>query len=71
VSWLLNIDTAVQTASVCLAKDYKSVGLKINLSQNDHASWLQPAIAALLSEHNLSIDRIDAIAVSAGPGSYT
>jgi tRNA threonylcarbamoyladenosine biosynthesis protein TsaB len=71
VSWLLNIDTAVQTASVCLAKDDKSVGLKINLSQNDHASWLQPAIASLLSEHNLSIDEVDAIAVSAGPGSYT
>jgi tRNA threonylcarbamoyladenosine biosynthesis protein TsaB len=71
VSWILNIDTAIQTASVCLAKDDESVGLKKNLSHNDHASWLQPAIGALLLEHNLSIDRIDAVAVSAGPGSYT
>jgi tRNA threonylcarbamoyladenosine biosynthesis protein TsaB len=71
VSWILNIDTAVHTASVCLAKDNESAGVKINVSQNDHASWLQPAIVTLLSEHNLSIDGIDAVAVSAGPGSYT
>jgi tRNA threonylcarbamoyladenosine biosynthesis protein TsaB len=71
VSWLLNIDTAVQTASVCLAKDNQAVAIKMNFSQNDHASWLQPAIASLLSDHKVKIDQVDAIAVSAGPGSYT
>lgn len=71
MSWILNIDTAVQTASVCLAKDDKSVGFKKNLSQNDHASWLQPTIVTLLTEHDLSIDELDSVAVSAGPGSYT
>ena len=71
MSWILNIDTAVRTASVCLARDNKSIGLKVNVLQNEHASWLQPAIASLLSENNLSIDGIDAVAVSAGPGSYT
>ena len=71
MSWFLNIDTAVKTASVCLAKDEESIGIKINTSQNDHASWLQPSIALLLSENNVSIEELDAIAVSAGPGSYT
>lgn len=61
----------MQTASVCLAKDDKALGIKINPSQSDHASWLQPAIASLLSENNLTIGKIDAFAVSAGPGSYT
>jgi len=71
VSWILNIDTAVQTASVCLAKDGKKLAVKINRSQTDHASWLQPAVAALLQENDLAIKNIDAFAVTAGPGSYT
>lgn len=71
MSWLLNIDTAVKLASVCLAKDDKKAGIKINPSQSDHASWLQPAIAELLHENDLRLKDIDAIAISAGPGSYT
>ena len=71
MSWLLNIDTAVETASVCLAVDDKCVGVKVNPSQSDHASWLQPAIATLLLENNLSLKELDAFAISAGPGSYT
>jgi tRNA threonylcarbamoyladenosine biosynthesis protein TsaB len=71
VNWILNIDSAVQTASICLAKDGVKVGFKINPSQTDHASWLQPAIASLLAEHDVGIKNIDAFAVSAGPGSYT
>lgn len=71
MSWIINIDTAVQTASICLAKDDQSVAVSINPSQSDHASWLQPALARLLSENNLSLKEIDAFAVSAGPGSYT
>ena len=71
MSWLLNIDTAVETASVCLALDDKPIAVKVNPSQSDHASWLHPAIAALLLENNLSLKEIDAFAISAGPGSYT
>lgn len=68
---ILNIDCAVQTASICLAKDGIKVAFKINPSQTDHASWLQPAIASLLAEQHIEIKDIDAFAVSAGPGSYT
>lgn len=71
MGWILNIDTAVQTASVCLAKDDQPVCIKINPSQRDHASWLQSAIAVLLLENDTPIKNIDAVAVSAGPGSYT
>ena len=71
MSFILNIDTAVQTASVCLAEEGVSKGLKINASQKDHAAWLQPAIARLLQEQSLPIHHLKAIAVSAGPGSYT
>ena len=71
VSWILNIDTAVQTASICLAKNEKNIAVKINSSQNDHASWLQAAIVSLLLEHEVQMKDLAAIAVSAGPGSYT
>ena len=71
MSWLLHIDTAVQLGSVCLSKNDESLGVKINSSQNDHASWLQPAIHNLLLEHGVELKDLAAISVSAGPGSYT
>jgi tRNA threonylcarbamoyladenosine biosynthesis protein TsaB len=71
VSFILNIDTAVQSASVCLAKNENLLGIKINPSQKDHAAWLHIAIRELLSEHAIGMQQLDAIAISAGPGSYT
>jgi tRNA threonylcarbamoyladenosine biosynthesis protein TsaB len=71
VSTLLHIDTAIQLGSICISNDDKSLGVKINSSQNDHAAWLQPAIHSLLQEHDIELKNLDAIAVSAGPGSYT
>lgn len=71
MSIILNIDTAVETSSVCLAKNDKALGLKINPSQKDSASWLHVAIKDLMQEQNLTLDQLDAIAVSEGPGSYT
>jgi tRNA threonylcarbamoyladenosine biosynthesis protein TsaB len=71
VSYILNIDTAVVSASLCLAKDSEVVGLKINPSQKDHAAWLHVAIREMMEEAGLSLQELDAIAVSSGPGSYT
>jgi tRNA threonylcarbamoyladenosine biosynthesis protein TsaB len=71
VSLILNIDTAVQTASVCLSLDGECIGLKINPSQKDHAAWLHIAIEELLSDRKFTLSSLHAIAVSAGPGSYT
>jgi tRNA threonylcarbamoyladenosine biosynthesis protein TsaB len=71
VSYILNIDTAVVTASLCLAKDDAVMKLKINPSQKDHASWLHVAIKEMMEEAGISLQQLDAIAVSSGPGSYT
>jgi tRNA threonylcarbamoyladenosine biosynthesis protein TsaB len=67
----LNIDTAVVSASLCLAKDDQVLKLKVNPSQKDHASWLHVAIKEMMEEAGLSLNELDAIAVSSGPGSYT
>ncbi len=71
VSLLLNIDTAVQSASVCLADGDRVLATKINPSQKDSAAWLHVAIQDLLTENGVHPNQLKAIAVSAGPGSYT
>ena len=67
----MNIDTAVETASVCLARGRTIVGFEMNSQQKDHAAWLHPAIEAVLKGNQLSVQDLSAVAVSEGPGSYT
>ena len=71
MSLILNIDTASDIASVCLAKDRMVLQTAINENQKDHAAWLHPAIEQLLQQNNLKPRQLDAVAVSIGPGSYT
>jgi tRNA threonylcarbamoyladenosine biosynthesis protein TsaB len=71
VSFILNIDSAVEGASICLADNAQPIASKANPSQKDSASWLHIAIDQLLKEQNISPKQLEAIAVSSGPGSYT
>lgn len=71
MSLILNIDTALETASVCIAKDKDILLMSSNDEQKDHATWLHAAIAELLAKTGYSIKDLNAIAVSIGPGSYT
>ena len=68
---ILNIDTAVDVASLCLAKDGKDLSVATNESQKDHASWLHIAIKEIFEKNGLELGLVDAIAVTGGPGSYT
>lgn len=68
---ILNIDTAVESASICLADSGHSISTKANAVQKDQASWIHTAIGDLLKEEGCSFKDLNAIAVSAGPGSYT
>jgi tRNA threonylcarbamoyladenosine biosynthesis protein TsaB len=65
---ILNIDTAVDVASICLAKDGKVLSIAKNESQKDHASWLHIAIKEIFEKNNLELRSVDAIAVTGGPG---
>lgn len=71
MSFILNIDTAIVTASVCLAENATPVIELINPEQRDSAAWLHPAIEQVMQTSGVSLQQLDAIAVSAGPGSYT
>ena len=68
---ILNIDSAQEQASVCLAKGSKILLELSNDNQQDHASWLHVAIADIMNRTGYVMNDLDAIAVSNGPGSYT
>ena len=71
MSLILLIDTATEKAMVSLAKDAVILHRLYHESPKDHASFLQPAIKKLLAESGQSITNIEAVAITAGPGSYT
>lgn len=71
MSLILNIDTALETASVCLAKDEEILQLIVNENRNGRAAWLHNAVADMLQKNNCSTNDLTAVAVSIGPGSYT
>lgn len=68
---ILNIDTAIDTASVCLAKDTEVLSIIKNENQKDHAAWLHVAVKEIFEKNALELTMIDATAVMGGPGSYT
>lgn len=71
MSLILNIDTALETASVCLANNDKVLQLSVNETHKDHAAWLHTAISKLLQKSGHTVNELEAVAVSSGPGSYT
>ncbi len=68
---LLNIDTALETASACLSTEEEILLFTENKDQKDHASWLHTSIAAMLKQTGMKTTDLSAVAVSIGPGSYT
>lgn len=68
---LLNIDAAVASASVCLADGDTVLDTATNPSGKESAAWLHTAVQAILLKNDIPIHKIEAVAVSAGPGSYT
>ena len=68
---ILNIDTATEEASVCLSQDGNVIHTLLNDSQKDHAAWIQVAINTLLQKEGYTMQQIQAVAVTHGPGSYT
>ncbi|SHM31906.1 tRNA threonylcarbamoyladenosine biosynthesis protein TsaB [Chitinophaga jiangningensis] len=68
---IINIDTATVRGSVSLARDGKVMQTLDSEEQRDHAATMVLFIQQLLKEQGISPAAVDAIAVSAGPGSYT
>jgi len=52
---IFNIDTAVETASICLARESRPINFAENRNQSDHAAWLNPAMQKLATEAGIVI----------------
>jgi tRNA threonylcarbamoyladenosine biosynthesis protein TsaB len=68
---LLIIDTALEKAIVALSDQEVIVGERTHSEAFSHANFLQVAIAALLESQHATLQEVDAIVVTLGPGSYT
>jgi tRNA threonylcarbamoyladenosine biosynthesis protein TsaB len=68
---ILNIDTSTALASVALTNQGESLVMVHNLEQKDHAAWLHVAIDQVLQSQRRTLRDLQAVAVTAGPGSYT
>jgi len=71
LSLLLLIETSSALSSVALAQDDRLLALKKVTEPKSQASQLAPLIQMLLREQMATLAQCDAVAVSAGPGSYT
>ncbi len=68
---ILLIDTAQETGKVALAKEGRVILSEENKIAKEHASWLHPAIGRIMAGAKITIRDLSAVAVVAGPGSYT
>jgi len=68
---ILLIDTSQETGIVALAEEGRMLTAEENKIAKEHASWLHQAIGRILSEIKITVRDLEAIAVVAGPGSYT
>ncbi len=65
---ILSIETSTTVTSAALHHEGKLLAFEINHTPNTAASLLAVMIDKILKEHP---DKLDAVAVSSGPGSYT
>jgi tRNA threonylcarbamoyladenosine biosynthesis protein TsaB len=68
---ILNIDTATELASVCLSNTDEILAQKENAIQKEHASFVHVAVKEVMERAGKHLKDLDAVAVTAGPGSYT
>lgn len=68
---ILSIDSATQSGSVAVHRDGQLIGLQQYNIDKSHSSLLHVIIDQLIQNCGLSKSDLDAIAISAGPGSYT
>ena len=68
---ILLINTALEEASIALAVDGKLIAEIKNPSQKEHAAFLHPAIQSICKNCDIALNKLKAVSVINGPGSYT
>ena len=67
---ILALDTTTPTASAAVWNDGALLG-QYTIQTNTHSTTILPMIESLMANLNLTVPELDAMAVSAGPGSFT
>lgn len=68
---ILALDSTANTSTVALLENETLLGIYTANTKNTHSETLLPMIKHLLTTLNVSVEQIDAYAVSNGPGSFT
>ena len=71
MSILLNIESSGPVCSVCVSKGTEILSIKETEKVFEHTEKITLLIEACMKSAELSLDKLDAISVSSGPGSYT
>ena len=68
---ILSIDSSTPVAGIAVSDGKKLLGEVMINTQNTHSEKLMPMVAQLLHDLQMSIQQIDAVAITCGPGSFT
>ncbi len=68
---ILSIDTSSKNCSVAILEDEKTLMVTSSDSEREHSQTLMPTISEIMKSLNLTMDDIDLLACSRGPGSFT
>ena len=68
---ILAMDTSAKAASVCLASEDKIIGEFFINTSLTHSQTLVPMIEQLCKNAGVPLSEVEAVAVNAGPGSFT
>jgi tRNA threonylcarbamoyladenosine biosynthesis protein TsaB len=71
MQYILHIDTSTDTGTVAISADGTVLAHRINEETRNHAGTINIMINEVLADLNISLRDLSAIAVCAGPGSYT
>lgn len=70
-TYILQINTAFNEASIGIGLNGSLVDESINTTQQEHAGFLQPAIQERCKRTGIGLKTLAAVSVMNGPGSYT
>ena len=68
---VLALDASTYSGSVALIRDGAIADEAVVAMRGEHEERLMPAVTELLSKDSIAVDRLDAVACGAGPGSFT
>ncbi|MBN1116844.1 MAG: tRNA (adenosine(37)-N6)-threonylcarbamoyltransferase complex dimerization subunit type 1 TsaB [Bacteroidales bacterium] len=71
MAFILCIETSTNICSVALCNNGKVLTTLEEHQTNSHASLLTVMIQQMMTEKGITMDKLEAVAVSCGPGSYT